>query len=72
MIMLLFLALTWLFDKDQPRWLEKSIFYDHLLSSKDRIYSYLPENPGQLIEKINFDRIEENTDLNQIEVPNGN
>ncbi|MDG2186876.1 MAG: CvpA family protein [Hyphomicrobiales bacterium] len=72
MIMLLFLALTWLFDKDQPRWLEKSIFYDHLLSSKDRIYSYLPENPSQLIEKINFDRIEENTDLNQIEVPNGN
>lgn len=71
-IMLLFLAMTWLFDNNEPKWLKKSIFHDHLTNTKDRIFSYLPENPSQLIEIINFDSIEENADLDQLEVPGTN
>jgi membrane protein required for colicin V production len=68
-IMLLFLAMTWLFDNNEPKWLKNSIFHDHLNDTKDRIFSYLPENPSQLIQIINFDSIEENANLDQLKVP---
>jgi hypothetical protein len=70
--MLLFLAMTWLFDNNEPKWLKQSIFHDHLNDTKDRIFSYLPENPSQLIRIINFDSIEENADLDQLEFPGTN
>ena len=49
--------------------LSKSIFYDHLESSKEKIYSYLPENPGEIMDNINFENLEEKLNLNNIEVP---
>ena len=69
-IMLLFIGLTWLFDPNEPDWLSKSIFYDHLESSKERIYRYLPENPSVIMDNINFENIEEKLNLNNIEIPN--
>lgn len=68
-IMLLFIGLTWLFEPNEPDWLSKSIFYEHLESSKDKIYSYLPDNPSAIMENINFENIEEKLNLNSIEVP---
>ena len=68
-IMLLFIGMTWLFEPNEPDWLSKSIFYDHLESSKEKIYSYLPENPGEIMDNINFENLEEKLNLNNIEVP---
>ena len=68
-IMLLFIGLTWLFEPNEPDWLSKSIFYEHLESSKDKIYSYLPDNPSAIMDNINFENIEEKLNLNNIEIP---
>jgi len=68
-IMLLFIGLTWLFEPNEPDWLSKSIFYEHLESSKNKIYSYLPDNPSAIMDNINFKNIEEKLNLNNIEVP---
>ncbi len=68
-IMLLFIGMTWLFEPNEPDWLSKSIFYDHLESSKEKIYSYLPENPGEIMDNINFENLEEKLNLNNMELP---
>ena len=40
-----------------------------LSQAKKKIYGYLPENPGEIMDNINFENLEEKLNLNNIEVP---
>lgn len=66
LILVFFIASTWFFSDNEPAWLAESIFYDYLELSKDRVYSYLPDNPSELIDSINFNNLGQEIDINDL------
>jgi len=66
LILVFFIASTWFFSDNEPAWLAESIFYDYLESSKARVYSYLPDNPSELIDSINFNNLGQEIDINDL------
>ena len=69
-VMILFAMLTWLFDENEPKWLTNSMFYSHLNNSLQKANSILPDNPSQIIENIEFEKIENVINFNNQELPN--
>jgi len=67
LILVFFIASTWFFSENEPDWLVQSIFYDYLESSKERIYSYLPDNPSELIDSINLNNLGQKININDLE-----